>query len=136
LGSQISFNLIFTPNAPSGSINEPLTKANFEGNQALESLAKSKLVNPTFQQVPSSIDATASMMETAEGVYQGVATLNPIITPLGQTLSSLSRLVEIIDGVSEVSCFGTHVYGRVVLTQSSKDTSDLQSRVELVIVSL
>jgi hypothetical protein len=79
--------------APNAQAPDPLNLANIEGERALVAFSRSDVSGSQ----PSKISEIADRVPPVSPEL-----LAPFVSPLGQALNSLQRLVEIIDGVAEV----------------------------------
>jgi hypothetical protein len=100
---RISLTLACHANVPDVQTNsDPLAAANIEADRALTALARHNVTPSGVSGLSGATDVAASTEGPIDSAYQNATALAPFIPPLGEALSSLQRLVEIVDGVAEV----------------------------------
>jgi hypothetical protein len=79
-----------------------LQRANSEGDQALVGNGSMKTTALGSTKVSNYVTGASHARTASDTVMQQLQPLSPLLSPLGQALLSLERLVKIVDGISEV----------------------------------
>jgi hypothetical protein len=98
----LSLKMTYVENRGHGVSTLALGTANNAAKQALVSIEK---IGPSehLSSLSARIDASSSAMAMAQQSSQDIEQLSPFVGPLAQALSSLDRIVAMVDGLAEVS---------------------------------